>query len=108
MKCALNAMPACLPRSNDFRVILRVSIGSAPQILAVELNQVEGAEDCGLARPVPADKIEHRKAFLIGDDRLAVDEARACRKRRDRRGGQRETHGEIVAMTSEEPHAWCW
>ena len=28
VKCALNAMPACLPRSSDFRVLLRVSIGS--------------------------------------------------------------------------------
>ncbi len=28
VKCALNAMPACLPRGSDFKVLLRVSIGS--------------------------------------------------------------------------------
>jgi hypothetical protein len=62
----------------------------ATQILAVELQQIEGAEDCGLARPVPADKIEHRKSVLVGDDRLAVDQARARRQSSDRRDGERE------------------
>jgi hypothetical protein len=76
----------------------------APQILAVELDQVEGAKDRGLAGPVPADEVEHRKAFMVGDYRLAVDEAGACRERRDRRGGQGEASGEIVAVSSEEPH----
>jgi hypothetical protein len=28
VKCALNTMPACLPRRSDLRVLLRVSIGS--------------------------------------------------------------------------------
>jgi hypothetical protein len=50
-----------------------------PQILAVQFDQVEGAEDCGFARPLPADKIEHRKSVLVGDGLLAVDKARACR-----------------------------
>jgi hypothetical protein len=30
-------------------------------------------------RAVPADEVEHRKAFMVGDYRLAVDEAGACR-----------------------------
>jgi hypothetical protein len=51
----------------------------ATQILAVELEQVEGAEDCGLARLAPADEVEHRKAVPVGDYRLAVDEAGTCR-----------------------------
>jgi hypothetical protein len=39
---------------------------------------------------VPADKIEHRKSVLVGDDRLAVDQARARRQSSDRRDGERE------------------
>ena len=73
MKCALNAMPACLPRRSDLSVLLRVSIGSRPQILAIELDQVEGAKDCRRG-PVSANESEHRKSVPVGDDRLAVDE----------------------------------
>jgi uncharacterized protein with GYD domain len=40
MKCALNAMPACLPRSR-FQGALAGFDRLAPQILAVELEQVE-------------------------------------------------------------------
>ena len=32
-----------------------------------------------LFRPLPADKIEHRKSVLVGDDRFAVDKAREYR-----------------------------
>jgi hypothetical protein len=74
------------------------------QILAIELEQVEGAKDRRMAGPVPADEVEHRKAFMVGDYRLAVDEAGACRQRRDRCGGQWEASSEIVAVSSEEPH----
>jgi Protein of unknown function (DUF1345) len=54
------------------------SLASLASVLA-ELEQIEGAEDCGVARPLPADKIEHRKSVLVGDDRFAVDKARARR-----------------------------
>jgi hypothetical protein len=38
-------MPACLPRSTDFRVLLRVFDRGRRKIFAVEFDQVEGAED---------------------------------------------------------------
>ena len=76
----------------------------ATQILAVKLEQVEGAKDCRRGPAVCADEIEHRKSVLVGDDCLAVNEARACRQCRDCRGGHREAPGEIVAVSSEEPH----
>jgi hypothetical protein len=60
------------------------------QILAVELEQAEGAKDRGRAGLVPADQVEHRKALLVGDDRLAVDQARTRWQSGDRCGGQRE------------------
>ena len=40
-------------------------------LLAVELDQVEGAKDRGRARLVSADEIEHRKSVLVGDDCIA-------------------------------------
>jgi hypothetical protein len=61
----------------------------ATQILAVELKQIEGAKDRSRTRLVPADKVKYRKALLIGDDRLAVDQARARRQSSDRRDGTR-------------------
>ena len=59
----------------------------------------------GRARAVPANKVEHRKALLVGDDCLAVDQAGACRQSGNRRGGQREAPGEIMAVARQEPHA---
>jgi hypothetical protein len=44
------------------------------------------------------------RPFLVGDDRLTVDQARARRQRRDRRGGQREAPGKIVSVARQEPH----
>ena len=87
-------MPACWPRSSDFRVLLRVSIGST-QILAVELDQIEGAQGHGAAAPSPADQVEYCKSLLVTGDGLAVDYAAACRQRRDRGGDQREAASKI-------------
>ena len=88
MKCALNAMPACLPRSSDFRVLLRVFDRLATQILAVELERSKAQDPPPGWAGTPRMQVEHRKAFIVGDYRLAVDEAGACRERRDRRHGK--------------------
>ena len=98
-------MPACLPRSSDFRVLLRVSIGSRRKSSPSSSSRSKAQRTAAALGRLPADQVEHRKAVLVGDDRLAVDEAGACRQRRDRRGGQREAPGEIMAVPSEEPHA---
>ena len=44
-----------LPRSSGFKVLLRVSLGSRRKSHAVELDQIEGANDRGRAGPVPAE-----------------------------------------------------
>ncbi len=53
---------------------LRSSIG-APQVLAIELDQIERAEHGGGIVPVSADQIEDGEAVLVADDGLTVDQA---------------------------------
>ena len=97
-------MPACLPRRSDLRVLLRVSVGSRRRSSPSSSIRSKAQRDRGRAGPRPADEVENSKPFLVGDDRLAIDEAGPCRQRRDSRGGQREAPCEIVAVTREEPH----
>ena len=54
---------------------------------------------------MPADEVEHRKALVVGYDRLAVDQAGACRQRRDCRDDLREAVREVIAFPGEQPHA---
>jgi hypothetical protein len=68
----------------------------ATQILAIELDQVEGAKDCRRG-PVSANEIEHRKAVVVGNDRLTVDQAGSHRQFGDGCRGEREAIGEVVA-----------
>ena len=49
----------------------------APQILAIQLQEVEGVEEDMLARRLEPQPFEHRQPVLIAGDRLAVDQARA-------------------------------
>jgi len=44
----------------------------------------------------PADELEHRETFVIGDDRLAVDQEGAAREGRDRRRGERKPRREVI------------
>ncbi|MGA9429055.1 MAG: hypothetical protein WBV65_05930, partial [Xanthobacteraceae bacterium] len=73
--------------------------------LTVQLDQVEGAEHGVFSVACPADEIEHRQTFVVGDDRLAVDHERAARQCRHRRSGEREPRREIMSVASEEPDA---
>ena len=59
MECALNAMPACLPRSSDFRVLLRVSMAPA----ASKAQRTAGAPD-----RCPEMRCEHRKRLAAPAD----------------------------------------
>ena len=77
----------------------------AAQILALQLDQIEGAKHGVTAMTCPANQLEHGHALFVGDDRLAVDQERAAGKGRDRRRGERKPRCEIVAVASEEPDA---
>src|SRR5580700_6401252 len=63
------------------------------QILAVDLEQVEGAQDsAGMVARAP-DQLEHGKALVVAGDGLAIDQARPTRKRCHGRGGERKPVG---------------
>jgi hypothetical protein len=47
----------------------------APQVLAVEFEEVERAEHGGGIMTVPADQVENGKSAFVADDGLAVDQA---------------------------------
>src|SRR5262249_40582861 len=46
----------------------------AAQILAVEFDQVKGAQYCLVAMPGPANELENRQAAFVSADRLTVNE----------------------------------
>jgi hypothetical protein len=52
--------------------------GRPPQILAVEVQEIEGKEHDAMRRLMygPAQRIEIREAILILDDNLAIDQSR--------------------------------
>ena len=54
---------------------LAVLNGLAAQGLAIDLDQVERAECGSLTIPVVAEQLENRKAIVIAQDGLAVDQA---------------------------------
>ena len=78
---------------------------SEPQIVAVQLDQVEGAEHGGVVMLPVAQQLEHREAALIDHDGLAVDEAGAHRQASDGLDDLREAVGEIVAIPRVQPNA---
>jgi hypothetical protein len=57
------------------------------QILAVKLEQIEGAKDNVLVVAAPTDHLEDREAILVAGDRFTVNKARARRQGRYRRSG---------------------
>jgi len=76
----------------------------APQVFAVEFDQIEGAQGHGAAVLLPTDQVEYCKSLLVTGDGLAVDYAGVCRQGSNRRGGQREAASKIVALPGEKPH----
>src|SRR6516164_972744 len=49
----------------------------APQVVAVQLDEVEGVEEDALVSAVVTDEIERGNAVVIASDRFAIDDARA-------------------------------
>src|SRR5262249_50851086 len=75
------------------------------EIVAVQLDQVEGVEENAFVSAVVTDEIERGNAVVIAGDSFAVDDAgaraQACRRLDD----QREAAGEVIARTAVEPHS---
>jgi hypothetical protein len=77
----------------------------APQVVAVERDQVERVrEDIGVVPPV-TDAVEARHAVVAAAHRLAVDDRGASAQPRHRLDDQQEAVREVVPRAAVEPHA---
>src|SRR5262245_34548955 len=76
----------------------------APQVVAVQLDQVEGVQERTVIMAAVANEIERGNAVIIAGNSLAVDDARLRTQTGQRVCDQREAAGEIVAGTAVEPH----
>ena len=76
----------------------------APQVVAVQFDQVEGVEEYAVVSAVVTDEIERGNTVVIAGDGFTVDDAGARAQACQRLDDQRETTGEIVARTAVEPH----
>ncbi len=62
----------------------------APQVAAVQLKQIERAMHGAGERAVAPDQVKNRKAALVADDGLAINQAGANRQLADRGRDKRE------------------
>ena len=74
------------------------------QILAVQFDQIEGAEHGGMVVMPGAEQIKGREAVGIDDNRLAVDKAGLHRQAFDGFDDAGKTISEVVAVAGIEPH----
>jgi len=76
----------------------------APQVVAVQLDEVEGVEEDAPVSALVPDEIERGDTVVIASDRLAIDDAGARAQASQGLGDEREAMGEVVARTAVEPH----
>src|SRR5215467_2776826 len=76
----------------------------APQVIAVQFDQVEGVQERAVIMAAVANEIERGNAVVIAGDSLAVDDAGARAQACQRLDDQREAAGEVIARTAVEPH----
>ena len=68
----------------------------APQIVAVQFDEVEGVEEYAVVSAVVTDEIERGNAVVIAGDSFAVDDAGARPQPRKRINDQREATSEVI------------
>ena len=76
----------------------------APQVVPVQLDQVESVEEGTVVVAVVANEIERRHAVVVASNRLPIDDAGARAQAGHRLDDQREAAGEVVARTAIKPH----
>ena len=76
----------------------------APQVVAVQLDEVEGVQERAVIMAAVANEIERGNAVVIAGDRFAIDDAGARAQASQRFDDQREAMGEVIARTAVEPH----
>jgi hypothetical protein len=79
----------------------------APQILAVELEQIEGAmnRSADSASAVAADKLKNGKPVIVANDGLTINRARTDRQLADCHCDEGKAGGKIVSGAGNQPHA---
>jgi hypothetical protein len=100
VECQARIRPVQQP---DQRLLARLDRQLA-QILAVEFEQVEGAEHGRVVVAPGPQQLEHREPGLVGNDGFAVDQAGVGWQCRDGGCDQGKGLAEIVAITGVEPH----
>src|SRR6516164_7753030 len=75
-----------------------------PQVVAVQLDQVEGVQERAVIMAAVANEIERGNAVVIAGDSFAVDDAGARAQPGERINDQREAVSEIIARAAVEPH----
>jgi len=68
----------------------------APQVVAVQLDEVEGVEEDAPVSALVPDEIERGDTVVIASDRLAIDDAGARAQASQGLGDEREAMGEVV------------
>ena len=80
------------------RTLLKVLLRRfAPQIVAVQIDKVEGVEEYAFVSALVPDEIERGHALVITGDSFAVDDARPRAQPRERINDQREATSEVIA-----------
>jgi hypothetical protein len=75
----------------------------APQVVAVQLDQVEGVEEYAFVSALVTDEVERGYAVVIAGDSFAVDNAGARAQACQGLDDQREAIGEVIAWTTRGP-----
>src|SRR5262245_51554630 len=77
----------------------------APQVVAVQLDEVEGIKEYALVSAVATNEIERGNAVVIAGDSFAVDDAGARAQASQHLDDQRKATGEVIAGAAIEPHS---
>jgi hypothetical protein len=76
----------------------------APQVVAVQFDQVEGVEEYALVSALVTDEIERGNAVVIASKGFAIDNAGGRAQPGQCLNDQRKAMGGVVARTAVEPH----
>src|SRR5262249_2573565 len=78
---------------------------STPQVVTIQLDQVEGVEEYALVRAVVTDELERGNAVVVAGNSFAVDDAGARAQACQRLDDQREAAGGVLARPAVEAHS---
>src|SRR5262249_56978541 len=74
----------------------------APEVVAVQFNEVEGVQERAVIMAAVANEIERGNAVVIAGDSFAVDDAGAQAQPEERINDQRKAVGQVIARTAVE------